>query len=124
EQRVHGHALPGGVELRPLGDAVDVLGEVLGGQRPELVPGPALGRVDLAGERERPLAERRVRRGTCRENREITDEILAGRRPVGRLAGAVAPMEAARYECHEAPPLPPAIPAMMTERRSPRAGQR
>ena len=61
-QLVDGDALPYGVELRPLGHAVDVLGHGLRRQRDELLPGPSLRLVDLALDGEGPLVEIHARR--------------------------------------------------------------
>ena len=60
EQRVHGDALPDGVELRPRRHAVDVLRNGLARQPLELLPGPRQPLV-AARDRERPVLERRMR---------------------------------------------------------------
>jgi hypothetical protein len=52
----------GRVELRPLGDAVDVAGEGVGRSRLELGPRPRAARLDGAADREAPLVSRRLRR--------------------------------------------------------------
>ena len=65
------------VELRPLRHAVDVLRDGLARQRAELVPAPAQRLVDLAGDREAPVLERRVRRRAGREHREVGRHVLA-----------------------------------------------
>src|SRR5207253_4894950 len=78
EPRVDGDALPAGVQLRPLGDAVDVAGDLLARQVAELIPGPAPRLVDLADDREVPFLERRVRRRAGGEHREVRRHVLAG----------------------------------------------
>src|SRR5205823_11425809 len=65
-QSVDADALPARVELRPLGDAVDVLGDRLCGQGLELLPGPAPWLVDLAFDGERPLVDLDALRWTGR----------------------------------------------------------
>src|ERR671910_81956 len=90
EQGLNRDALPPGVELRPLGDAVDVAGDLLGGERPELLPRPSLRLVYLAADREVPLLKRRAGRGACREYREAIDQVLAWREAVLALRSPAA----------------------------------
>ena len=56
QQRCRARRRASGVELRPLGHAVDVDGDRLARAAPELVPGPAARLVDLAADREAPLS--------------------------------------------------------------------
>ena len=66
EQLVDGHPAPGGAELRPAGDAVDVGVDRLGAERHQIRPRPGLRRARLGRQGERPVvgadALRRVRR--------------------------------------------------------------
>jgi hypothetical protein len=91
EQRVDGDALPDGVELRPLCDAVDVDGDLLAGQSLELLPGPPARLVDLADDREVPAVERRMWRRACGEDGEVPGHVLAGRHAVAGRVVAAAP---------------------------------
>src|SRR5207249_3701039 len=70
-------AFPVGVELRPLGDTVDVGPDLLARERTELLPGPGGRLGGPAHDRERPLGGRRVRRRSGREHREVPDDVLA-----------------------------------------------
>ena len=88
EKRVDGDALPGCVELRPAGDAVDVDRDGLARQVDELIPRPGAPLVAIDN-RERPVTERRVRRGAGREHREVVRQVLTGRHP-GRIGIRVA----------------------------------
>src|SRR5262249_36700674 len=80
EEGVEGDVLPAGIELGPLGDAVDVDGLLGGRQRVQRLPGPA---AELAPrrvlERERPPVERDARRRPSREDRELVSDVLPGR---------------------------------------------
>src|SRR6266516_4359721 len=98
QKRVDGDAFPDRGELRPLRDAVDVLRDRLARQLPELVPGPA-DRLGATPDRERPLLERRVRRGPGGQDREVVRQVLAGRDAVG---WALAPpaLESTRDDAH------------------------
>ena len=80
EQVVDGHAFPGGVQLAPLGDAMDV-GEDFGlGQAAELLPSPfAEGFAIDAHEGESPLIQRDALGRAGGEHREATLQVLAGR---------------------------------------------
>ena len=95
QQRVDRHALPRRVELRPRGDAVDVDGRRLGLERLELLPRPGALRIDGAGDPERPLVERGLRRRSGAEHREAALEVLARWEPVAGRGVALA-MKAAR----------------------------
>src|SRR4051812_40216233 len=92
EQRVHRHALPGGLELRPSGHAVDVPRDRLRGQGLELLPRPGALRLDRAAHLEAPLGERGVWRGAGGEDGEVLDHVLAGRNAIalGLVASAAA----------------------------------
>src|SRR5215207_6479188 len=91
EERVDRDAFPGRVELGPLGDAVDVDGRRLVGQRLELFPGPAPALDAGADDPEAPFLERGARRRAGGEDGEIVDEVLAGRDAGGeRLVAALA----------------------------------
>src|SRR5690242_3470107 len=96
------NALPAGVELRPLGDAVDVLGDAFRGERGELLPCPAPGFVDLAFDGEGPLVDVDARRGPGRQHGPVGHDVLPGRN--ARAGGCVAPLsaEAAGDEPHSA----------------------
>jgi hypothetical protein len=61
---------------RPLGDSVDVSGNLLGGQQPELLPRPRLGLVYFPDDGEIPLLKRRVRRQAGGEDREAVHQVL------------------------------------------------
>src|SRR5262249_44748115 len=94
EQRVDGDALPVRVELRPLGDTVDVDGDLLPRQRTELLPRPAGQLVDFTGDREVPLVERGVWGRARRQDREIVRDVLAGWNAVARRVVATTSLEA------------------------------
>src|SRR5262245_47596696 len=79
QQRIHRDALPPGAQLRPLGDAVDVPGDLLRGQPLELLPRPPLGLVNLPDDGEVPRLQGRAWRGAGREDREAVIQVLAGR---------------------------------------------
>ena len=80
EQVVDGDALPGGVQLAPLGDAVDVGVDFGLGQRAELLPIPFAQRLALrADQDEAPLVQRDALGGTCGQNREPAFQVLPGR---------------------------------------------
>src|SRR4029077_10989408 len=100
EEDVDGDALPLRVELRPLGDAVDVLGDHLARQRDELLPRLGLWLVDLAGDAEGPLFQVGARRRPCRQHGLVVDHVLAGRQ--SPAVGGLAPLavEAAADEPH------------------------
>src|SRR5262249_31628257 len=100
--------LPMGVELRPLGDAMDVGGDRLAGERVELCPRPALWRVDLAGQAEVPALERDVRRRPGGEHREGGGEVLPRWGPAGR--GPWTPRDRKRSLIAAALPHPPGGP--------------
>src|SRR5262249_2749511 len=72
-------ALPPGAQLRPLGDAVDVPGDLLRGQPLELLPRPPLGLVNLPDDGEVPHLQGRAWRGAGGEDREAVLQVLAGR---------------------------------------------
>src|SRR4051812_47643768 len=91
EQPVERHAGPGGVELRPLRDAVDVDRDRLARQLLELVPGPAGLLADGADDVETPLVKRPMRRRAGREHGEVTRLVLAGRQPLGVGVGTPSP---------------------------------
>src|SRR6266540_4984137 len=102
EECFHGHALPHRVELRPLRDAMDVVGDALARQRAELVPSPDH-RLTAAANRERPLFERRARCRPRRQDREVIHQVLA-RWDAATLDFGIAPpaLEAARDKGHAA----------------------
>ena len=60
QQHVERDAGPGGVQLAPLGHAMDVFSDGLMGQSLKLFPSPASWLVDLANNREVPPIERGV----------------------------------------------------------------
>src|SRR5262249_26294071 len=92
EERVDRYASPHGVELRPLGHAVDVARDLLARQGTELLPGPAARLVQLADDGKVPQLERRVRRRSGREDGEVRSHILAGRDTRGiDVHGATTP---------------------------------
>src|SRR6185312_15488783 len=104
EQRVDRDASPDGVELRPLGHAVDVAGDLLARQGTELLPGPTARLGQLTDDREVPRLERRVRRRSGGQDGEITGDVLAGWETRGIHArGATAP-ESARDVRHQYAP--------------------
>src|SRR5262245_21156648 len=98
EQRVHGDALPDGVQLGPLGDAMDVGRDGLVRECVELLPRPARLQPALTTDREIPRSERRVRRGTGREHREVPRFVLAGREPAGRRVTVSSAPKSSRDE--------------------------
>ena len=107
EDHVEADAAPLHVELGPLGHAVDVAGDGLLRQGPELVPSPAGQRASVDGEHaEVPPVERNVGRGSGRENGEVVDEVLRRRETVADAAVAGPSREASRYR------RPPASGAM------------
>jgi hypothetical protein len=55
---------------------VDVSGNLLGGQQPELLPRPLLGLVYCPDDGEIPLLKRRVRRQAGGEDREAVHQVL------------------------------------------------
>src|SRR5258708_9454460 len=100
EDRIHGDALPGGVERGPLGDAVDVLGDVLGRQLAEVLPGPLLGLIDLTFDDKRPLSQSDSRRRASREDRKVAHDVLSRRHPRAARGISSLAAESARYERH------------------------
>src|SRR6267142_3964526 len=79
EQRFERNASPRCVQLRPLGDAVDVDGDPLTRERNELLPGPGPRFVDLAADLEAPRFLRLMRRRPRREHGEVRRDVLARR---------------------------------------------
>jgi putative transposase len=77
EQRVDRDAVPGGVELRPPGDAVDVRGHALGRQCAELLAVPA-DRFRATGVGERPRFQLHFRRRPGGQHREVLGQVLPG----------------------------------------------
>jgi hypothetical protein len=78
QQRVDRHAGPHGVELGPLGDAVDIDVDDLRGQPDELLPRPRGGLVHLAVDREAPLVQRRLRGRPGGEHGKPSLQVLTG----------------------------------------------
>src|ERR687897_1552084 len=78
QQRVQRHPLPAGAELGPLGHAVDVHRDLLGRQRPKLLPRPS-GRhgTGIVDDPEVPILQRRVRCRAGAQHGEVVDEVLA-----------------------------------------------
>src|SRR5262249_21841147 len=104
EERVDRNAAPDGVELGPLGHAVDVAGDLLARQGTELLPGPTARSVQLADDGKVPRLQRRVRRRPGGENGEITGDVLAGWDACGiHVRGATAP-ESTRDVRHQCAP--------------------
>src|ERR1700722_11430728 len=107
QQRVHRHALPDGVQLGPLCDAVDVDGYVLARQGAELVPAPRL-LLAAAADGEAPAVQGRVRGGAGRQDREVLGHVLAWRDPACGLRRVLPPaVESARNRAHACHPLIP-----------------
>src|SRR5437763_9844312 len=96
------NAFPGGVELRPLGDAMDVLRDGVGRQGEQLLPRPALRLIDLAFDGEGPLVQVGAGRRTGGQNREIVHQVLAWRQTRARSGIAAPSLEPARDETHQA----------------------
>src|SRR4051812_5591115 len=107
EQRIDRNPLPDGVELAPFGDAVDIDGDRLARQCPELIPGPPPRGLYRSPDGEVPLRERCARGRPGGKYREIRGEVLPGRDPTGN-SGVLAPASAkpARDEisCHASAP--------------------
>src|SRR5215510_12275957 len=101
EKRVDRDAPPDGVELGPLGHAVDVAGDLLARQGAELLPGPAARLVQLADDGKVPQPGRRVRRRPGRKDGEVRSHVLAGRDTRGiDVHGATTPESARDDGCH------------------------
>src|SRR5215472_13193994 len=101
EERVDRDASPDGVELGPLGHAVDVAGDLLARQGTGLLPGPAARLVQLADDGKVPRLERRVRRRSGGEDGEVRGHMLAGWDTRGiDVRGATAPESARDDGCH------------------------
>ena len=83
QDRLDRHAFPGGVELRPARDAVDVRLDGLARQVPELAPGQREWRIHLAPDLEVPVGEVGVRHGPVVEDREFVGLVLARRDALG-----------------------------------------
>ena len=90
EERIDRHPLPDRVELAPFGNAVDIDGDRLAGERAELIPGPAPRRLDGSGDREVPLREGRVRGRPGGKDREVGGDVLPRWDPAGD-GGVLAP---------------------------------
>src|SRR5919199_1189796 len=91
QQGVERHTGPRGVELRPLRDAVDVHGDRLPGERPELLPRPGLRAADRSLDTEVPALQRRPWRRPGGEHREAPGDVLAGRNAVAFRADPAPP---------------------------------
>src|SRR5260370_560103 len=100
EDRIHGGAFPGGVELWPFGYAVDVLGDLLGRQLAEPPPGPLLGLVDLTLDDKRPLRQTDSRRRAGREDRKVGHDVLSRRHSRAGRGVPFLASESTRYERH------------------------
>jgi hypothetical protein len=70
-----------------VGDAVDVDGDLLAGQRPEALPVPTPLLVGLAGDGELPVLQLDAGGRSRRQDREVLDQILARR----ELGGGAPP---------------------------------
>jgi hypothetical protein len=81
---VESHALPGGAELRPFGDAVNVGFDRGLGQRLELVPTPLAeqGAAQLQGKG--PVRNLDLRRRPRRKNRKVGSYVLPWRQAIVR----------------------------------------
>jgi hypothetical protein len=79
EQRIHTDAAPTHVELGPFGHAADVDRPLPAGEGQERLPGPVHRLADKALDGERPPVQRRSRSRSCREDREVRCQVLAGR---------------------------------------------
>src|SRR3954465_12515847 len=78
----HGDPAPGGVELRPAGDAVDVGHDLALGQGTQLVPGQPELVLDLAEHAQIPRREVETRVRAYRQDREALGQVLARRHAV------------------------------------------
>ena len=94
EERVDRHALPGRVELRPAGDAVDVGRDRLAREGAELLPRPRPDARRRSRSRTSTRERERMRRRAGREHREVAGHGLAGRH-AGRI-GVRVPSPAAK----------------------------
>src|SRR3954454_16041757 len=95
EDIVDGYALPGGVELRPRGHAVDVSCHPGSWERVELTPAPRFDRTRSDLQRESPVRGIDPRRGSGRKHREIVDEVLSRGDPVRWFGSGLAAGETA-----------------------------
>jgi hypothetical protein len=98
QQGIQRHPFPGGAELGPVGDAVQVDGDLFCGQGAEAGPVPAPLLAGLAGDGELPVGEVDAGGRSGRQDREVLDQVLAR----GQLdAGTVPPtLEPARHGAH------------------------
>src|SRR3954452_15730901 len=95
EYVVNGHALPGGVELRPRGHAVDISRHPGSWERVELRPAPRFDRTRSDLQRESPVRGLDPRCGAGRKHREIVDEALSRGNPVRWFESGLAACETA-----------------------------
>src|SRR5918992_5764792 len=82
DQVVDRHALPCRPELAPLGDAMDIDGDLGLRQGLKLVPRPPASERSPVLQRQGPLLECRMRRRAGAQHREVVGDELAGRNPI------------------------------------------
>src|ERR1035438_5717026 len=109
---------PGGVELRPLGDAMDVARQRLARQLAQFLPAPALRLIHLALDGERPLRKRGTGSRSGREHREVADQVLARRQTrISRLVTR-ATLERPAHEPHAAASTPGIVSGARSGRKA------
>ncbi len=101
EQPVYGHATPSHVQLRPVGDAVDIGDDVFDAHLLKLTPVPSVRDLVLGRDREAPSALVDIGRGSRREHRPVVDVGLPRRQ--SRVTGATSSSETAVDHCHGYP---------------------
>src|SRR5262249_14124029 len=101
-QRLERHALPGGVELAPAGDAVDVHGHLVARQLVELFPAPALFLFYFAVSAQVPRGRVEAWHRPVVQHREAVGQRLPRRQPPF-LPYLVLVFPAAEYALEHAP---------------------
>ena len=101
DQVIDRHALPFRPQLAPLGDAMDVDGDLGLRQGLKLLPGPPASERSPVLQRQGPLLEWRTRRRAGAQHREVVGDELAGRNPISFGLGTAPAREASGRRRHE-----------------------
>jgi hypothetical protein len=94
DQAIDRHALPLRPKLAPLGDAMDVDGDLSLRQGLKLLPRPPARERSPILQRQGPLLECRMRRRAGAQHREVVGDELAGRNPISFGLGRLLAREA------------------------------
>ena len=101
DQVIDRHALPFRPKLAPLGDAMDVDGDLGLRQGLKLLPRPPASERSAVLQRQGPLLEWRTRRRAGAQHREVVGDELAGRNPISFGPSTAPAREASGRRRHE-----------------------